>query len=238
MINAVIDHFDQFALVGNQCFWILVTKLATNVHNLQQSGEYICLVVLLAPVTPHLVISQTISWVSQKRLLLRQESPYLLRHFMPSSSGSDNSCQVCHTTLLPHLGALASVAILMSLQFFTINIYKQRTAKYSQFLLKNTGFAGSSCFPLPPRGAWEPEWYHVTFSKMDTESIKVFSALCQSISRHLMVEAHSLDCAVTDPPVIMINGLLPLSISHWTDWFFNWRRQRKQPSAARTLTKV
>ncbi len=47
----------------------------------------------------NVVISQTISLVSQKKLFLRQESPYLLRHCMPSSGGSDKSGQVCHTTL-------------------------------------------------------------------------------------------------------------------------------------------
>ncbi len=61
----------------------------------------------------------------------------------------------------PPGGAGLSSHVLMYKQFFTINIHKQRTAKYSQFLSNNTGYAGSGCFP-PLEGPWEPEWYHVT----------------------------------------------------------------------------
>ncbi len=43
------------------------------------------------------VMSQTISWVSQKRLS-SEVGISLLRHFRPASGGSDKSGQVCHTT--------------------------------------------------------------------------------------------------------------------------------------------
>ncbi len=40
--------------------------------------------------------------ISEETVFLRQESPCLWTHVTPSSGGSDNLGQACHTTLLPH----------------------------------------------------------------------------------------------------------------------------------------
>ncbi len=58
---------------------------------------------------------------SEETVFLRWESPYLLVHLMPSNGSSDNSGKVCHTTLLPHQGALTLVATFNILIIFYKN---------------------------------------------------------------------------------------------------------------------
>ncbi len=81
-----------------------------------------------------------------------RETSYLLIHFMPSSGSSDNSGQVCHTTLLPHLRLLASLANLVYTQNFTVNYYSLSPFPLNSVDLADFGWSPS---PRETHDPWE-----------------------------------------------------------------------------------